>query len=121
MKKVILGDYLSGLQVIISEIENERIPNTINVQGASYFFSKRTAERFGFRVEDATSFEKLNVLVNYLDLTWMYSLAHDKLLFPKLSQMKVAKITGEGLVEKKEILEQYFNRLNQATHDQSIS
>ncbi len=46
-------------------------------------------------------FEKLNILVNYLDLLWMYSLAQGKIAFPRLNNIKTAEMKGTDLVANK--------------------
>ena len=52
--------------------------------------------------------DKFNILINYLDLTWMYSLANGKLSFPNLNNIKNARITGQDLVKGKPKLEKLY-------------
>ena len=111
VKKVLLGDYLKGLLTIIEEIQTDKLPETVIISGSSYFFSERTANRFGFRVTGASIHEKLNTVLNYLDLLWMYSLSNNKLSFPDLKNMKSATIVGKELVEKRKFIEKLLNRI----------
>ncbi len=104
-------DYLKGLLKIIREIENGDLAETVIVHGSSYFFSTRTAYRFGFSVEKATIGEKLNIALNYLDLLWMYSLANRKLSLPDLRQIKKATVTGNILMDNKPRIEQLLNKM----------
>ena len=105
LKNKILEYYLEGMLKLVSEIENKNLPDKVQVTGSSYFFSDRTAQNLGFELSDASTAEKFNIIINYLDLTWMYSLANGKLSFPDLNNVKNAKITGKKLVENKLKLE----------------
>ncbi|MCB0663195.1 MAG: hypothetical protein KDC24_10680 [Saprospiraceae bacterium] len=110
-KKKLLSYYLEGLLEIVAKIEKGEIPPSINVWGSSYFFSESTANRLGFSLSETGYGEKLNILFNYLDLLWMYSLANGKLTFPKLKGIKTASIKGEMLVTKKADLERLYERV----------
>jgi len=107
-RKKLLSYFLEGILVIIQRIEKGELPNTVIVRGSSYFFSESTAKRMGFEISNTSIYEKMNLLFNYLDLLWMFSLSKGKLTFPKLSQIKTASITGSNLVKNKK----YFEELN---------
>ena len=100
-KNSMLLYYLEGLLAIIDKIEEEKLPASVLVRGSSYFFSERTANRLGFSITVPKSTERLNLFINFIDLTWMYSLANGKLTFPKISSIKTAEIKGEDLVQYK--------------------
>lgn len=49
--------------------------------------------------------------MNYLDLLWMYSVAHGKLRFPHLKQSKTAKARAGTLLANRARLEHLHNSL----------
>ena len=111
VKKTILIDFLKGLLVIIEKVEKETVDRNIKIDASSYFFSERTAKRFGFQLEKPAVFVYINVFLNYIDLTWMYSLAHKRLRFPGLFAIKKATTTGEELILQKSRINELLNRI----------
>lgn len=108
-----LSYYLEGLLLAISKVENGQLPGSVEIRGSSYFFSEETAKRLGFEVVETGLSEKFNLLLNYLDLIWMYSLSRGKLTFPNLRAIKTATTTGSALVQNKAkltALNQYLGR-----------
>jgi hypothetical protein len=115
LRNRILTYHLEGLLNIIAQIENEAIPATVNIFGTSYFFKEKTITKFGFRLEEPTLFYRINLLLNFIDLTWMYSLAQGKFAIPTIWQVKKASTTGSELVEKKLIIKALYDRLSEKT------
>jgi hypothetical protein len=111
-KKKMLIYYLEGLLKIIDKIEKEALPETLIIRGSSYFFSERTARRLGFTISKPKSTEKLNIWLNYIDLTWMYSLANGKFTLPQVSKLKTAEITAAELVRQKKGLQRLVDYLS---------
>lgn len=103
-RQKMLTFYLDGLLVVIDKIENKSLVETVVVRGSSYFFSERTANRLGFKTSKTNAAEKTNLVFNYLDLLWMYSLSKGKLVFPNLNKIKTAEISGKELLANKKKL-----------------
>lgn len=112
LRNRILTYHLEGLLNIIAQIEKGAIPKTVNIIGTSYFFNEKTITKFGFRLEEPTLFYRINLLLNFIDLTWMYSLAQGKFAIPTLWKVKKASTTGSELVEKKAIIQALYDRLS---------
>jgi hypothetical protein len=96
------GYYMTGLLAIIDKVEIGELPDTVEVRGSSYFLSEQTTKRLGFQSKSTGAAEKLNILINYLDLVWMYSLSKRKLSFPKLKNIKTVSTTRAMLLKNKE-------------------
>lgn len=110
-ERKMLGYYIEGLLEVIRRIEAKELPDTVEVRGSPYFFSERTAKRLGFEIKRAPNFEKINILFNYIDLSWMYSVAKGKLSFPRLKEIKNATTTGGRLVQKKAEFQRLYTYL----------
>ena len=110
-KQEMLLHYLNALLKIIELVEQGHIPPSVVVRGSSYFLSERNANRLGFTVTSTTSLEKLNISLNYIDLTWTYSLSNGRLTFPNLNNISTARITGEDLVKQKGRIAGYVKRI----------
>ena len=105
--------HLEGLLNIIKSIEEKRIPGTVNIIGTSYFFNNRTLNNLGFQLEKANLFYRINLLINFIDLFWMYSLSKGKFAIPAVWSAKKASISGDALVSKKTKLEGLYQRLKE--------
>ena len=99
--KKMLIYYLDGLLKIIEKIETNELSENVLIQGSSYFFNERTAKKLGFKLSKTNVAVKINMLVNYLDLIWMYSLSQGRLTFPNLINMQTVSVKGKHLVMKK--------------------
>jgi hypothetical protein len=103
--------HLEGLLHIATLIEQGSIPATVEIIGTSYFFNERTLQKMGFVMTTPTWFYRLNLLVNCIDLTWMYSLAQGRLAIPKVWDAKKAAISGQRLLENKGHIEALLARM----------
>jgi hypothetical protein len=112
MRNRLLLFQLEGLKKIIQLIEDKAVPESVNIVGTSYFFSNRTVQRIGFELIEPSLFYRINLLVNFLDLFWMYSLAQGKWSLPKVWQAKKVQITGQKLVEHKVQLDALYEKLS---------
>lgn len=111
MKKRLLLFHLEGLKNIVQLIEDKTVPESVTIVGTSYFFSDRTAQKMGFELIEPSFFYRINLIVNILDLAWMYSLSQGKWAIPKVWQAKKIQISGQKLVENKGQLEALYDKL----------
>jgi hypothetical protein len=108
----ILRYHLEGFLNIIKQIEDGKIPETVKIEGTSYFFSARTMQKMGFEMKSPTLFYRFNLLTNFIDLCWMYSLSRGKFAIPKVWQAKKAVTTGARLLDRRRSIELFLGRLS---------
>ena len=111
LRNRILLYHLEGLLHLIHLIEEQRIPESVNIVGTSYFFNDRTLLKLGFQIEKASLFYRINLFINGIDLFWMYSLSQGKLAIPTLWDAKKASIQGNQLVQSKPKLHALYQHL----------
>jgi hypothetical protein len=112
MRNRLLMYQLEGLLNIIQQIENNKIPQTVTIIGTSYFFSDRTLKKLGFGIEKPSLFYRLNILVNFIDITYLYSLSKGRFTIPNLLRVKKATISGTKIVENKHNIEAIVSLLS---------
>ena len=103
--------YFKALLVIIERIQTKQLSPEVKIVGHSYFFSDRTADKLGFKVSPAGSFWVINSVLQFIELTYLYSFSRGKLAFPKFWKVKRAEIIGSDLVKKKAFLEGLVKKL----------
>lgn len=103
--------HLQGLLKLIQLIEEKRIPASVNIVGTSYFFNDRTLKNCGFQIEKPSNFYRINLLLNFIDLFWMYSLSKGKVAIPAVWDAKKARITGDVLITQKAKFEVLYQKL----------
>ena len=111
LRNRILLYHLEGLLQLIQLLEEQRIPESVNIVGTSYFFNDRTLLKLGFQIEKASLFYRINLLINGIDLFWMYSLSQGKFAIPTLWDAKKASIQGNQLVQSKPKLHALYQHL----------
>jgi hypothetical protein len=107
--------HIEGLLQLIQLIENKSIPETVNIVGTSYFFNDRTLSKIGFDVVNPSMLYRINLFVNFIDLTWMYSLSKGKFSIPKFWKATKASISGARLVESKKDIEDLYDKMKRRT------
>jgi len=115
LRNALLIYHLEGLLNIISQIENGAIPATVNISGTSYFFSERTIHKLGFELQKPSLFYRINLMVNFIDLTWMYSVSKGRFTIPKIWNASKVSIDGSKLKNNKEIIKALHNKLTEKT------
>lgn len=117
LRNRLLMYHLEGLLHLIQLIESKTLPETVTISGTSYFFNKRTIQKLGFEMIKPTLFFKLNLFLNLIDLTWMYSLSKGKFAIPTIWQAKKASISGTKLIEHKQFIEGLLEKMNKKLMD----
>jgi len=113
LRNRIMMYHVEGLLYLIQLIEDKRIPASVNIIGTSYFFNGRTLKKLGFKLEKPSSFYRINLVLNFIDLFWMYSLSKGKFAMPRVWDAKKATIIGTTLVAQKEKLEHIYINLKE--------
>lgn len=108
----ILAYYMEGLLKIINDIEIGKINKSITIEGTSYFFSDSTAIKLGFTLRKPMFHYYFNFILNFFDLTFMYSYSKGRFTIPRIFQIKRAVITPSELCTQKENLKILLNILN---------
>jgi hypothetical protein len=115
LRNKLLMYHLEGIINLVKLIENKSIPEKVNIVGTSYFFNNRTLHKMGFEIMNPSLFDRVNLFVNFIDLIWMYSLSKGKFSIPKLWNAKKASIIGTKLIESKEILQEFYDKIKTRT------
>jgi hypothetical protein len=115
LRNKLLMYHIEGLLQLIQLIENKSIPETVNIVGTSYFFNDRTLSKIGFDVVNPSMLYRINLFVNFIDLTWMFSLSKGKFLIPKFWKATKASISGARLVESKKDIEDLYDKMKRRT------
>ena len=102
---------LEGLLDIASLVERGDLPGSVRIVGTSYFFREASAWRLGFTVQPATLRLRLNLLLNILDITWMYSFCRGRIAFPNVLAAREAAIRGDELAARKGDILKLIERL----------
>ncbi len=108
-KNFIIQQYLEGLLDLIQQ--NEHHTNNLKIRGTSYMINDRTAGRIGFEVIETDIIQKLILIVNYFNIASSYSIANDKLSFPKIANTKTFEANLHDLLEQKDYIEKLNKKL----------
>ncbi|CAN5278111.1 hypothetical protein BH23BAC1_BH23BAC1_38070 [soil metagenome] len=98
---VLIYYFMEGLLKIIESIESKEIPDTVKIVGTSYFFSQSTATKLAFSIKDPSILDRVNFILNFPDLLWMYSLSQGKFSIPNVLKLKKIVIDGKTLCNNK--------------------
>ncbi len=111
IRNKILTYHLEGLMHIAKEIEDGSINESVYIVGTSYFFNARTLHKLGFELKEPSLFYRINLLANFIDIIWMYSLSRGRLSMPKIWKASKVSIEGKTLVNKKERIHELHRKL----------
>ena len=103
--------HYAGFLGIIERIKSGQVPPTVLITGTSYFFSERTMQKLGFRIEPPSIWAVLNLWMNGFDLFWMYSYAQGRIAWPRLTHIRRAVTTGAELVAHEASIRRLYDLL----------
>lgn len=96
---------LEGLLAIVRKLELEEIPRTVVISGTTYFLGERSAQKLGFQSAPAPFALRINLIINFLDLLWMYSVSNGRFAVPAVWKPICVRTTGEDLLASKMTIE----------------
>lgn len=105
--------YVEGLLALARDLEAGRLPGVVSVSATSYLFSRHTAQRFGFAVEERRSLAWGGLLTLPTQVV-TYSFARGRWALPPLSKSKRATLSSSDLCAQIPHLERVLRRLRHA-------
>ncbi|MCA9920311.1 MAG: hypothetical protein KC445_20285 [Anaerolineales bacterium] len=109
-RAIVLYNFVDGLVNLIEELEQQP-RQAIIIEGTSYFFNERNAQRLGFATSKPDVAQRIILTLNYLPLLVSYSLVQGKLSFPRLSRVLKAETNSDELIRHKQKLVKMRARL----------
>ncbi len=109
----ILGLFLEGFLDIANAVERGEIARDTHIVGTSYFFSEKSAERLGFRLESAGLRLRLVLFVSYAELALLHSFARGRLSFPNVLNVRTAVVRGDELLARRDEMRRILTRLRE--------
>lgn len=111
-KKLMMFNVVVGLRNIIDDIEKGKIDPKAIIKGSSYFFNERNASRFGFSITETKNSHKYILMLNIMEIGFVYSFAQGRFALPNFSDFKSVKTTGAELVKHKDYIQSLVDRLD---------
>jgi len=108
--RYILRHYILGL-LKLSESFNEKEAEEITLEGTSYIFNERTAEKLGFQRKRTNLIQQFILTYNYLQILLANSLAKGKLSFPAIGRVNTYKANLSAVKKNKVYLQQLAEKL----------
>lgn len=110
-KEVMMYSLAEGLLNIVRDVENGEIPEDAAIMGSSYFFSERTAAKFGFSTTKTLNSHKVIIMLNIAEIALVYSMSQGRIAMPNFGGFKSVKATAHELVANKVYIESLVGRL----------
>lgn len=109
IKRMIVYNYIKGLRNIITDIETGKFRRNSKFVGFTHVVDDKSAMKFGFDIKPIPGLRKLMFVMDFLNLSLLLSLAKRSPGIPGIQKLKKIEITGEKLLLKKNLLEQYIS------------
>ncbi|KEO75744.1 hypothetical protein [Anditalea andensis] len=97
----IITEVVNGLLRIIHDIENGSIHRNKKIIAAPYFLSKRTIQKFGFKVKEPSLLDRVFIIGSFFDILLMYIFTHRKFTLPEVWKVKSVELSAWQLLAKK--------------------
>ena len=110
-RRLMLRGALDGLLAIARDIEQGTLPETVIIEGTSWFFTERTARRLGFELVAPSWFGRLIPIVISLDIMLMSSFTRGRFHLPAVGRVRRARTTGARLLAQQARIREIRDRL----------
>lgn len=109
-KGFILFSYLDGLDQMIETIKHQEDPPKI-ITATTYILHERTAQKIGFTSRKPRLIDRTLFYFNYFNLMLSASMAHTKIHFPRIGNLRTYCISTEDLCENQPYIRELKSHL----------
>ena len=103
-KRMLFVEIVEGLLKICKEIEEEQLPETLNIRAVTYFMNNRTLEKLGFKNMKISPLYAFIYMFDYIGIIISNYFITKKFSFVNIAKTIKATTSGKILLENKENL-----------------
>lgn len=121
-RKELITDFITGI-INLPEADNwqEFKSHTVKYTGSFLFLSEKTLSRFQFSVYKPGLVKRLLFIADYVNLLLLGSISQNRVIFPKLRNLKIVSFDSAELNRKRPMLQVYINSLNRQTAQSDVA
>lgn len=102
---------IEGLLNLLNAAEQGEIPYYLKFRGNSHYINYSTLKKYGFISRKLNMFEYILFFFNYLEICFLKSIIQKKLIFHKISSLRIVYIDMSDLIRNKSYLILQYNKL----------